>query len=83
MQNKENVDVLQENLQAVIPHLYDDNSLCETQSRCHHKDYPTRKFKILPRGKPLTNEQGKQKVLDLFNNHIENAKRLASSEAKK
>lgn len=79
MQNKGSPGEMQAALQAVVPHLYDDHSQCVNQSWCHHKDDPTRKYKSLPRGKPLTDKKCKEKLMELFAGYARNANRLAAS----
>ena len=72
-QNKGNVNGFQASVRALIPHLYNDHTLCTDQNWCHHKKEPGRRYSSLPRGQPLADQGCRRKLEEVFETYTKQA----------
>ena len=76
-QNKDNVDGLEKNLKAIVPHAFGKHNKCDSSWCGFLKSPTTYKHKSLPRGKDLTGEKLEEDlnaVVDIF---VQNSEKLA------
>ena len=76
-QNKDNVDGLEKNLKAIVPHAFGKHNKCDSSWCGFLKSPTTYKHKSLPRGKDLKGEKLEEDlnaVVDIF---VQNSEKLA------